>query len=93
MSLKIRFRFEGRCSLHPRYNPEKEGRPCQKECQGCEALWVIHLYTGIARRKVRSSSGVLVARFEDSSQSHEPGQGDEAGATLEPASPPDVPSL
>lgn len=51
MSLKIRFRFDGRCSMHPRYNPENDGQSQHKDCPGCDALWVIHLYTGIARRK------------------------------------------
>ena len=37
MSLKIRFRFDGRCSVHPRYNPETDGRPQHKNCAGCES--------------------------------------------------------
>ncbi len=45
MSLRVRFRFDGRCSVHPRYNPEKDGRPQHKDCSGCESLWVIHVYT------------------------------------------------
>lgn len=60
MSLRIRFRFDGRCSVHPRYNPEKDGRPQHKDCSGCESLWVIHLYTGIARRKALTGEGILV---------------------------------
>lgn len=43
MSLRIRFRFDGKCSVHPRYNPERDGSPQQKDCSGCESLWVIHL--------------------------------------------------
>ena len=39
MSLRIRFRFDGRCSVHPRYNPERDGRPQHKDCSGCESLW------------------------------------------------------
>ena len=38
MSLKIRFRFDGRCNVHPRYNPESDGRPQHKHCDGCESL-------------------------------------------------------
>ena len=38
MSLRIKFRFDGRCGLHPRYNPENDGRPSHKECAGCESL-------------------------------------------------------
>jgi hypothetical protein len=60
VSLRIRFRFDGRCSVHPRYNPEKDGRPQHKDCSGCESLWVIHLYSGIARRKAQAREGILV---------------------------------
>lgn len=69
MALKIRFRFDGRCSTHPRYNPEKDGQPQHKDCPGCDALWVIHLYTGIARRKAESGEGILVSRPDTSSDS------------------------
>ena len=62
MSLRIRFRFDGRCSLHPRYNPEREGRPQSKDCPGCESLYLIHLYTRIARRKAECGDGILVVR-------------------------------
>jgi hypothetical protein len=41
MSLKIRFRFDGKCSVHPRYNPETDGRPQHRNCQGCESLYVV----------------------------------------------------
>src|SRR5215472_14110356 len=54
LSLRIRFRFDGRCSVHPRYNPEKDGRSQHKDCAGCESVWVIHLYPGIARRKAEA---------------------------------------
>ena len=61
VSLRIRFRFDGRCSVHPRYNPEKDGRPQHQDCSGCESLWVIHLYAGIARRKAQAGEGILVS--------------------------------
>jgi hypothetical protein len=61
VSLRIRFRFDGRCSVHPRYNPEKDGRPQYKDCSGCESLWVIHLYSGIARRKADAGDGIIVS--------------------------------
>lgn len=64
MALRVRFRFDGRCSVHPSYNPEKDGRPQHKDCPGCESLWVIHLYTGIARRKGESGDGIIVSRTE-----------------------------
>jgi hypothetical protein len=62
MSLRIKFRFHGNCSVHPRYNPEKDGRPQLKDCSGCESLWVIHLYTRIARRKADARDGIIVSR-------------------------------
>lgn len=68
MSLRIRFRFDGRCSMHPRYNPEKDGRPQHKDCPGCESLHVIHLYCHIARRKAESGEGILVSRAEIAGQ-------------------------
>jgi hypothetical protein len=63
MSLKIRFRFDGRCNVHPRYNPESDGRPQHKHCDGCESLYVIFLYTAIARRRAESGSGLTVRQL------------------------------
>lgn len=64
MALRIRFRFDGRCSVHPRYNPEKHRRPQHKECSGCESLYRIHLYCGIARKKADSGDGITVSHRE-----------------------------
>jgi hypothetical protein len=64
MSLRIRFRFDGRCSVHPRYNPERDGRPQHKDCPGCDSLWVVCLYTGIARRKAEAGDGIFVVHPE-----------------------------
>jgi hypothetical protein len=61
VSLRIRFRFDGKCSVHPRYNPDRDGRPEHKDCSGCESLWVIHLYAGIARRKADAGDGIIVS--------------------------------
>lgn len=61
MSLRIRFRFDGRCNTHPRYNPVRDGRPQNRECPGCESLYVIHLYCAIARKKAVSGEGIVVA--------------------------------
>ena len=58
MSLHVRFRFDGKCCVHPRYNPENDGRPKDKACPGCESLYVIWLYTGIARRKAENGEGL-----------------------------------
>jgi hypothetical protein len=62
MSLRIRFRFDGRCSLHPRYDPARDGRPQHGNCEGCESLYVIHLYTRIAKRRAENCYSI-VARF------------------------------
>jgi len=62
MSLKVRFRFDGRCSMHPRYNPEEDGRPQSKDCAGCESLYVIYLYSRIARSKAESGDGLSRSR-------------------------------
>jgi hypothetical protein len=42
MSLKIRFRFDGKCSRHPRYNAPRDGQPLDGNCDGCESLYLIH---------------------------------------------------
>lgn len=60
MSLKIRFRFDGRCSVHSRYNPETDGCPQHKNCEGCESLYVISVYTAIARKKAETGDGLIV---------------------------------
>jgi hypothetical protein len=60
MSLRIRFRFDGKCSLHPRYNPARDGRPQHSNCEGCESLYVIHLYTKIAKKRAENENGILV---------------------------------
>jgi hypothetical protein len=59
MSLKIRFRFDGKCIRHPRYNPKRDGRPSDGKCEGCDSLYVIHLYARIASKKARSSAGIV----------------------------------
>ena len=59
MSLKIRFRFDGKCIRHPRYNPKRDGRPNDGKCDGCESLYVIHLYTQIAQKRAQASIGVV----------------------------------
>jgi hypothetical protein len=60
MSLKIRFRFDGRCAFHPRYNPVNDGRPQHTDCAGCESLYVVHLYTHIAQKKAKTGEGLVV---------------------------------
>ena len=56
MSLKVRFHLDGRCTRHPRYDPKRHGRPSDGKCEGCESLYVIHLYTKIARKRVDNAN-------------------------------------
>jgi len=60
MSLRIRFRFDGKCSLHPRYDPVRDGRPQHANCEGCESLHVIQLYVRIAKRRAREGQAIVV---------------------------------
>jgi hypothetical protein len=77
MSLRIRFRFDGKCSLHPRYDPARDGRPHYSNCEGCESLYVIHLYTKIAKRRAKNENGIVVRTSSGREERHaidEPGQ-------------------
>jgi len=65
MSLKIRFRFDGRCTRHPRYNPTQDGHPSDGKCEGCESLYVIHLNTKIAKRRTEDSNLIVVRASSD----------------------------
>jgi len=87
MSLKIRFRFDGRCSIHPRYNPEKDAGPPDRNCSGCESLHVIHLYTKIARRKAEAADGLIVSRPEHPSETTEQPETEDAVASTDTAAP------
>jgi len=60
MALKIRFRFDGKCMAHPRYDPLRDGRPQRGNCEGCESLYVIHLYLRIAKRRASEGKGLVV---------------------------------
>ena len=81
MSLKIRFRFDGRCTRHPRYDPKRDGRPSKEKCEGCESLYVIHLYIKIAKRRSEDANLIVVrlpADHEEHKAINEP-HGSEAG--------------
>jgi hypothetical protein len=65
MSLKIRFRFDGRCTRHPRYDPKRDGHPPDGKCEGCESLYVIHLYTKIAKRRAEDANLIVVRASSD----------------------------
>jgi hypothetical protein len=70
MSLKIRFRFDGRCSRHPRYDPKRDGRPPDGKCEGCESLYVIHLYTKIAKRRAENPNLIVARASSDREEEH-----------------------
>ena len=65
MSLKVRFRFDGRCTRHPRYDPKRDGRAPDGKCEGCESLYVIHLYTKIAKRRAEDANLIVVRATTD----------------------------
>jgi hypothetical protein len=65
MSLKIRFRFEGRCTRHPRYDPKRDGHPPDGKCEGCESLYIIHVYTKIAKRRAEDANLIVVHASTD----------------------------
>jgi hypothetical protein len=65
MSLKIRFRFDGRCTRHPRYDPKRDGRPSDARCEGCESLYVIHLYVKIAKRRAKNANLIVAQASTD----------------------------
>jgi hypothetical protein len=65
MSLKIRFRFDGRCTRHPRHDPKRDGRPSDGKCEGCESLYVIHLYTKITKRRAENANLIVVRASTD----------------------------
>lgn len=80
MSLRIRFRFDGKCGLHPRYNPETDGQPQNASCQGCDGLYVIHLYTRIARKRAEKAEGLIVRQQQASSKNDaEPREDEQSG--------------
>ena len=65
MSLIVRFRFDGRCTRHPRYNPKRDGHPSDGKCEGCDSLYVIHLYTKIAQRRAENANLIVVRASSD----------------------------
>lgn len=70
MPLKIRFRFDGRCTRHPRYDPRRDGRPPDGKCEGCESLYVIHLYVKIAKRRAEDAN-LIVAQASSAREEHQ----------------------
>jgi hypothetical protein len=73
MSLRLRFRFEGKCSIHPRYDPERDGQPHHGDCLACDSLYVIHLYVRIAKRRAETTDGLIVRGPIQREEGAEPG--------------------
>jgi hypothetical protein len=65
MSLRIRFRFDGKCSLHPRYDSVRDGPPQLGNCDGCDSLYVIHVYVRIANRRAAEGKGIVARTSPD----------------------------
>lgn len=60
MSLRIRFRFDGCCTRHPRYDPKRDGRHRMGNVKDVNSLYVIHLYTKIAKRRTEDAYFIVV---------------------------------
>lgn len=58
MSLHLRLRVDTACCVHRRYNPERDGRPENCKCPGCESLYCVWLYAQIARKKAEEGEGL-----------------------------------
>jgi hypothetical protein len=70
----------------PAITPQKDGRPQDKNCAGCESLYVIFLYTGIAQKKADSGDGLFVLRPTPQIDAQTNTGDDEPGETLEESS-------
>ena len=82
MAFRIRFRFDGKCISHPRYDPARDGRPHHGDCEGCESLCVIHLYIRIAKR--RSAEGKGIVARTSSRPEEQPGSDERAAFRCRP---------
>jgi hypothetical protein len=52
------------------YDPERDGRPPDGKCEGCESLHVIRLYTKIAKRRAEDAN-LIVTRDTTDRDEHE----------------------
>ena len=66
MSLRLRLKVDAKCSVHSRYNPEKDGRPRDSSCPGCESLYSMWLYAGIVQQKAKNGDGLVRQTEPDS---------------------------
>jgi hypothetical protein len=67
--MNIMFGFTGNCRMHSSYDPETDGQPADRKCPGCESLYVIWLYTRIAKKRAASGEGLITSNPEKSVQS------------------------
>lgn len=51
MSLKIRFRFDGRCTRHPRYDPKRDGQPTDGRSVKDVSLYTSFTFTPRLRKE------------------------------------------
>lgn len=72
MALRVRLKIDAKCFTHSRYHPDTDGRPAHKNCPGCESLYVIWLYAGIARKKAEHGEG-LARHIEPPTTQHAAG--------------------
>jgi hypothetical protein len=70
MSLRIRFRFDGRCTRHPRYDPNRDGHPSDGKYEGCESLYVIHFCSKVAKRRAEDANLIVVRTSTDREEQH-----------------------
>jgi hypothetical protein len=63
-----------------RYDPKRDGRPSDGNCDGCESLHVIHPYTKIAKKRAESAVRAPTDREEHKGNDVEPSSepGDES---------------
>ena len=43
----------------------RDGRPSDGKCEGCESLYVIHLYAKIAKRRAEDANLIVVRASSD----------------------------
>ena len=72
MSLRICFRFDGNCGLHPYYDPTRDGQPRHGNCEGCDSRYGIHLYTKIGKRRAENTNLIVVQTSTDRKEQRSP---------------------
>lgn len=65
MSLKMRFRFDGRCTRHPRYNPPTMGAHITGRANNVSRSTSFHLYIKIAERRAEDPKFIVAGASAD----------------------------